>query len=137
MRQLLIRNTIQFFLKNSILTKKQIDYLQLKLNIYIYRLDQEKIGLNPFESCNIEVNETLVEQCMNFFIPDIVAALFLILIASIVPMSMPTTPYTICLLCAAFFTVLIGVESASLMHTIIFNYKSKKYIKALQENNEI
>lgn len=33
------------FVKDSTLTKKQIDYLQLKLNIYIFRLDQKKMRL--------------------------------------------------------------------------------------------
>lgn len=35
-------------IQNKSLTKQQIDYLQLKLNIFIHRLTNEKIEINPF-----------------------------------------------------------------------------------------
>lgn len=125
------------FIKNSTLTKKQIDYLQLKLNIYIFRLDQEKIGLNPFESYNIKAcgikNVNSIAQVLSL----IVATLFDLLISFSIPMSMPSTEYTVCLLCVAFLAILICIGSYSLLYDIIFNYKNKRYIKALQESNEI
>lgn len=121
------------FVKNSTLTKKQIDYLQLKLNIHIYRLDQEKIGLNPFEHCDIEACEI---ETVNS-IASIVAILFSLLASLSIPMSLSETTYITRLLCVFFLAVLICIGGFFLLNDIIFNYKNKRYIKALQENNEI
>ena len=125
------------FVKDSTLTKKQIDYLQLKLNIYIFRLDQEKIGLNPFEPYDIEAcgikNVSSIAECLSL----IVATLFDLLISFSIPMSMPSTTYIVRLLCVAILAILLCIGSYSLLYDIIFNYKNKRYIKALQESNEI
>ena len=125
------------FIKNSTLTKKQIDYLQLKLNIYIFRLDQEKIGLNPFEPYDIEACGIKNVNFIAGGLSLIVAILFDLLVNFSIPMSMPPTAYTVCILCVAILAILISIGSYSLLYDIIFNYKNKRYIKALQESNEI
>ena len=127
------------FIKNSTLTKKQIDYLQLKLNIYIFRLDQEKIGLNPFKSYDIEASYKIgvVDFLVLLGLSCIVAILFESLVTSIIPTPMPSTPYTFCLYCVGSLAIFLGVGTLLLMLDIVFNYKDKRYIKALQESNEI
>lgn len=126
------------FVKNSTLTKEQIDYLQLKLNIHIYRLDQEKIGLNPFESCDIKIYvDGLADVFVQVGIPFIVATLFVLLVAFNMPLPMPTIKLNICLFCTGALAILIVIGGPFLLRNIIFNYKNKKYIKALQESNEI
>lgn len=127
------------FVKNSTLTKEQIDYLQLKLNIHIYRLVQEKIGLNPFESYDIEASYKIgvVDFLVLLGLPCIVATLFLLLVTSIIPTPMPSTTYTVCLLCVGILTLLLGTGILFLLLNIVFNYKDKRYIKRLQESDEI
>lgn len=130
------------FVKDSTLTKKQIDYLQLKLNIYIFRLDQEKIGLNPFEPYDIKACEIQAVNSTATGLSLIVTALFNLLANSLIanssiPTTMPPTTYIVCLFCVAILTILIGVGTRPLLKDIIFNYKNKKYIKALQESNKI
>lgn len=124
------------FVKNSTLTEVQIDYLQLKLNIHIYRLDQEKIGLNPFETCNIEAGETLVDGLIEIIIPTIVT--FIVMFSTLSHLTYSSiasciTSYLmmVCLVILNMFGIAI------LIRFIIKNYRNKKYIKALQESNEI
>lgn len=124
------------FVKNSTLTEVQIDYLQLKLNIHIYRLDQEKIGLNPFETCNIEAGETLVDGLIEIIIPTIVTLIVMVSTLSHLnysPIASCITSYLmmICLVILNMYGI------AFLIHIIIKNYRNKRYIKALQESNEI
>lgn len=125
------------FVKDSTLTKKQIDYLQLKLNIYIFRLDQEKIGLNPFKPYDIEACEIQAVNSTATGLSLIVTVLFNLLANSSIPTTMPPTAYTVCLFCVVILTILIGGGTRPLLKDIIFNYKNKKYIKALQESNKI
>lgn len=124
------------FIKNSTLTEVQIDYLQLKLNIHIYRLNQEKIGLNPFETCNIEAGETLVDGLIEIIIPTIVT--FIVMFSTLSHLTYSSiasciTSYLmmVCLVILNMFGIAI------LIRFIIKNYRNKKYIKALQESNEI
>lgn len=125
------------FVKNSTLTKQQIDYLQLKLNIHIYRLDQEKIGLNPFEHCDIEACEIETVNSIAASLSSIAAILFSLLASLSIPMSLSETTYITRLLCVFFLAVLICIGGFFLLNDIIFNYKNKRYIKTLQESNEI
>lgn len=126
------------FVKNSTLTKEQIDYLQLKLNIHIYRLDQEKIGLNPFEPYDIKIYaDGLAGQLVQVGLPFIVAVIFFLLVTFSMPLPMPPMKLNICLFCAGTLAILITAGGPFLLRYIIFNYKTKRYIKTLQESNEI
>lgn len=131
------------FVKNSTLTKEQIDYLQLKLDIYIYRLNQEKIALNPFETCDIEANETKADVFMEQVLPFIVAIIIGILLICNTPSSLVSLLstsliiYVIFNLCIGSIGCLIMFGLNNLMYDIISDYEDKKYIKALQENDEI
>lgn len=124
------------FVKNSTLTEEQIDYLQLKLNIHIYRLDQEKIGLNPFETCNIEAGETSVDGLIEIIIPTIVTLIVMFSILSHLTYSSIASCITsyLMMVCSVILNM-YGI--AILIRIIIKNYRNKKYIKALQESNEI
>lgn len=124
------------FVKNSTLTKEQIDYLQLKLNIYIYRLDQEKIGLNPFETYDIEPCGIGAVDFKAGSFSLIVAVLFTLLVGFALT-SMPPTTFCIGIFCTFLLGLLIAIGGDFLLYDIIFNYKNKKYIKALQESDEI
>lgn len=124
------------FVKNSTLTEVQIDYLQLKLNIHIYRLDQEKIGLNPFETCNIEAGETLVDGLIEIIIPTIVTPIVMVSTLSHLNYSSIASCITSYLMMIC-LVILNMYGIAFLIHVIIKNYRNKRYIKALQESNEI
>lgn len=124
------------FVKNSTLTEVQIDYLQLKLNIHIYRLDQEKIGLNPFETCNIETGETLVDGLIEIIIPTIVTLIVMVSTLSHLNYSSIASCITSYLMMIC-LVILNMYGIAFLIHVIIKNYRNKRYIKALQESNEI
>lgn len=124
------------FVKNSTLTEVQIDYLQLKLNIHIYRLDQEKIGLNPFETCNIEAGETLVDGLIEIIIPTIVTLIVMVSTLSHLNYSSIASCITSYLMMIC-LVILNMYGIAFLIHVIIKNYRNKRYIKALQESNEI
>lgn len=131
------------FVKNSTLTNEQIDYLQLRLNIYIYRLNQGEIALNPFRACDIEANETKADIFMERGLPFIVACITELLLLCNIPLSFWSLLYSsillniVFILCIASLLTLIAYEFANLMDTIISNYRNKKYIKLLQESNEI
>lgn len=136
------------FVKNSTLTKEQIDYLQLKLDIYIYRLNQEEIALNPFETCNIEANETkadfFMEQVLPFIVAIIITFLELIYLPSSFYTCLLTLSWPACgfvgvafVLCISFIALLIMFGLHNLMYDVISNYEDNKYITRLKESSKI
>lgn len=137
------------FVKNSTLTNEQIDYLQLRLNIYIYRLNQEKIALNPFETCDIEADETNADSFMELGLPFIVVIIITILGLSyilpslvytwLITLSLPACDFAVIafILCISIIATLAIYVLSNLIHNVISNYRNKKYIKLLQESNKI
>lgn len=124
-------------LKNSILTQKQIDYLQLKLNVYISRLDNETITIYPFKSCNVHVEFNIwallvitivlsaltifpFELCMNFFstLDDSPFSLFIIF-------------------CCTVPLIIVPLAIGILIYMAVQKFRNKRYIARLKESSKI
>lgn len=134
------------FVKNSTLTKEQIDYLQLKLDIYIYRLNQEEIALNPFETCDVEASETKADVFMEQGLAAIVTIVTFI-IAVLLVCNIPSSfwsllnssilIFVVFLLCVVSLLALIAYGFAYFINIIVSNYENEKYITKLKERNRI
>lgn len=125
-------------IENSTLTQKQIDYLQLKLNVYMDRSNSDKVEVHPLKPGNVNVGYNFWEIFLTAFIVGTLMIFPLYSLSKFLLSS--TTSYVLLLFEGLWVTLLmigITVLIVYLILHVIQRIRNKKYIKVLQENNEI
>lgn len=125
-------------LKNRILTQKQIDYLQLKLNVYISRLDNETIIIYPFKPCSIDVESSIWALCLlpGILIPLTIYLLWL-MFEFVVNLSNFSVLGLAIYLCCGLLLVGASIMIGILIYKAIQKFRNKRYIARLKESSKI
>lgn len=123
-------------IKNSTLTQKQIDYLQLKLNVYMDRSNPNEVRICPLKPGKVDVGYNFWEI---LWTAVIVYTLMIFPFCSLCNRILNST-----FLCFLFeglgltlLTIGITVLIIYLVLYVIQKIRNKKYIKTLQESDEI
>lgn len=125
-------------IKNSTLTQKQIDYLQLKLNVYMDRSNPDEVRICPLKPGKVDVGYdfweilwTAVIVCTLMTFP------FCSLFNSILNSTSSVVVFLFEGLGLTSLTIGITVLIVYLVLCVIQKIRNKKYIKTLQESDEI
>lgn len=123
-------------IKNSTLTQKQIDYLQLKLNVYMDRSNPDEVRICPLKPGKVDVSYNFWEM---FWTAVIVCTLMIFPFCSLCNSILDSTSPVFLLegLGLTLLTIGITVLIVYLVLYVIQKIRNKKYIKALQESDEI
>lgn len=124
-------------IKNSTLTQKQIDYLQLKLNVYMDRSNPDKVRICPLKPGKVDVGYNFWEI---FWTVVIICTLMIFPFCSLCNPILNSTSSVFLLfegLGLTLLTIGITVLIVYLVLCVIQKIRNKKYIKALQESDEI
>lgn len=123
-------------IKNSTLTQKQIDYLQLKLNVYMDRSNPDEVRICPLKPGKVDVGYNFWEI---FWTAVIVCTLMIFPFCSLCNSILNSTSYVFLIegLGLTLLTIGITVLIVYLVLYVIQKIRNKKYIKALQESDEI
>lgn len=125
-------------IKNSTLTQKQIDYLQLKLNVYMDRSNPDEVRICPLKPGKVDVGYNFWEI---FWTAVIVCTLMIFPYCSLCDPILNSTSSLFLFvfegLGLTLLTIGITVLIVYLVLCVIQKIRNKKYIKALQESDEI
>lgn len=123
-------------IKNSTLTQKQIDYLQLKLNVYMDRSNPDEVRLCPLKPGKVDVGYNFWEM---FWTAVIVCTLMIFPFCSLCNsiLNSASSVFLFEGLGLTLLTIGITVLIVYLVLYVIQKIRNKKYIKALQESDEI
>lgn len=124
-------------IKNSTLTQKQIDYLQLKLNVYMDRSNPDEVRICPLKPGKVDVGYNFWEI---FWTVVIVCTLMIFPFYSLCNPILNSTSSAVFLfegLGLTLLTIGITVLIVYLVLCVIQKIRNKKYIKTLQESDEI
>lgn len=123
-------------IKNSTLTQKQIDYLQLKLNVYMDRSNHDEVRICPLKPGKVDVGYNFWEI---LWTAVIVCTLMIFPFCSLCNRILNST-FSVFLfegLGLTLLTIGITVLIVYLILHVIQKIRNKKYIKTLQESDEI
>lgn len=123
-------------IKNSTLTQKQIDYLQLKLNVYMDRSNPDEVRICPLKPGKVDVGYNFWEI---FWTVIIVCTLMLFPFYSLNKSLLNSTSPAFLFegLGLTLLTIGITVLIVYLILCVIQKIRNKTYIKRLQESDEI
>lgn len=123
-------------IKNSTLTQKQIDYLQLKLNVYMDRSNPDEVRICPLKPGKVDVGYNFWEI---FWTVVIVCTLMIFPFCSLCNpiLNSASSVFLFEGLGLTLLTIGITVLIVYLVLCVIQKIRNKKYIKTLQESDEI
>ena len=123
-------------IKNSTLTQKQIDYLQLKLNVYMDRSNPDEVRICPLKPGKVDVGYSFWEI---FGTAVIVCTLMIFPFCSLCNRILNSTFFVFLFegLGLTLLTIGITVLIIYLVLYVIQKIRNEKYIKTLQESDEI
>lgn len=112
--------------------------MQLKLNVYISRSDNETIIICPFKPCSIDVESSIWVSCLlpSILIPLTIYLLWLMfefVMSLNISAALIITIALCCGLLLAGASIMIGI----LIYRTIQKFRNKRYIARLKESSKI